>query len=96
MEPEAVTPLPVDDTGERHRSLRPTFDDELDALSDDVLRLGGRVVRTHDFQEGVRAVVVDKDNMPNWSPADLSGVSEADLEALFAPVSPDHEWTPLD
>jgi enoyl-CoA hydratase len=59
-------------------------------------RLGGRVVRTHDFQEGVRAVVVDKDNMPNWSPADLSGVSEADLEALFAPVSPDHEWTPLD
>ena len=57
--------------------------------------LGGRVVRTHDFQEGVRAVVVDKDNMPNWSPADLSGVSEADLDRLFAPLPVDEAWTPL-
>jgi enoyl-CoA hydratase len=58
-------------------------------------RLGGRVVRTHDFQEGVRAVVVDKDNTPNWSPADLSGVSEADLDRLFAPLPAGQEWTPL-
>ena len=59
-------------------------------------RLGGRVVRTHDFQEGVRAVVVDKDNTPDWSPADLSGVSEADLDRLFAPLSAGQEWTPID
>ena len=59
-------------------------------------RLGGRVVRTHDFQEGVRAVVVDKDNAPNWSPADLSGVSEADLDRLFAPLPEGQAWTPLD
>ena len=59
-------------------------------------RLGGRVVRTHDFQEGVRAVVVDKDNTPTWSPTDLSGVSEADLDRLFAPLPADQEWTPLD
>lgn len=58
-------------------------------------RLGGRVVRTHDFQEGVRAVVVDKDNAPNWSPTDLSGVSEADLDRLFAPLPAGQEWTPL-
>ena len=58
--------------------------------------LGGRVVRTHDFQEGVRAVVVDKDNAPNWSPAELSGVSEADLDRLFAPLPAGQEWTPLD
>jgi enoyl-CoA hydratase len=58
-------------------------------------RLGGRVVRSHDFQEGVRAVVVDKDNTPNWSPADLSGVSEADLDRLFAPLPAGQEWTPL-
>ena len=59
-------------------------------------RLGGRVVRTHDFQEGVRAVVVDKDNTPNWSPADLSGISEAELDRLFAPLPAGQEWTPLD
>ncbi len=58
-------------------------------------RLGGRVVRTHDFQEGVRAVVIDKDNTPKWSPADLAGVSEATLDALFAPLPADQEWAPL-
>ena len=58
-------------------------------------RLGGRVVRTHDFQEGVRAVIVDKDNAPQWSPGDLSGVSDDALDALFAPLPADEAWTPL-
>lgn len=58
-------------------------------------RLGGRVVSSHDFQEGVRAVVVDKDNTPKWSPADLAGVSEAEIDAFFAPLPADEEWTPL-
>jgi enoyl-CoA hydratase len=58
-------------------------------------RLGGRVVRTHDFQEGVRSVIVDKDNTPNWSPSTLDGVSDAAVEALFAPLPMGEEWTPL-
>ena len=58
-------------------------------------RLGGRVVRTHDFQEGVRAVIVDKDNTPHWSPADLAGVTDDVLDALFAPLPAGEEWTPL-
>lgn len=58
-------------------------------------RLGGRIVRTHDFQEGVRAVIVDKDNAPKWSPADLPGVGEAFLGEVFAPLPADQEWTPL-
>ena len=57
--------------------------------------LGGRVVSTHDFQEGVRSVIVDKDGRPRWSPAELSGVTEAALDALFAPPEPDQAWTPL-
>ena len=58
-------------------------------------RLGGRVVRTHDFQEGVRAVIVDKDNAPQWRPATLDAVPDAELDALFAPLPADEEWTPL-
>lgn len=58
-------------------------------------RLGGRVVRTHDFQEGVRSIIVDKDGQANWNPATLTGVSEADIAALFAPLPDDQEWTPL-
>jgi len=58
-------------------------------------RLGGRVVRTHDFQEGVRAVVIDKDNAPQWSPAGLSDIDDAQLDALFAPLPAGEEWTPL-
>ena len=57
--------------------------------------LGGRVVRTHDFQEGVRSVIVDKDNAPRWSPAELEAVTDGQLDALFAPLPADEEWTPL-
>jgi enoyl-CoA hydratase len=38
-----------------------------------------------DFFEGVRAVIVDKDNAPKWSPARLEDVTEAALDDFFAP-----------
>ncbi|MFD1189382.1 enoyl-CoA hydratase/isomerase family protein [Phenylobacterium conjunctum] len=58
-------------------------------------RIGARVVRKHDFIEGVRAVIVDKDNAPKWSPATVSGVSEALLDEIFAPLPSAQEWSPL-
>jgi enoyl-CoA hydratase len=58
-------------------------------------RLASRVTRRHDFIEGVRAVIIDKDNAPRWDPPDLAGVSEALLDELFAPLPPGEEWTPL-
>ncbi len=58
-------------------------------------RIGARVVRRHDFIEGVRAVIVDKDNRPNWSPGVLEEVSEALLDDIFAPLPQGEEWTPL-
>ena len=57
--------------------------------------LGGRVVRTHDFQEGVRSVIVDKDNDPHWKPKTLAGVTSDVLDGFFAPLPPDEAWTPL-
>lgn len=52
-------------------------------------RIGSRQVHSHDFQEGVRAAIIDKDNAPKWDPAGLSGVSELELDAVFAPLGDD-------
>ncbi|PTM96181.1 enoyl-CoA hydratase [Mycoplana dimorpha] len=43
------------------------------------------VLRSHDFYEGVRAAVIDKDRNPQWRPARLDGVSGADVAAYFQP-----------
>lgn len=59
------------------------------------MRIGARIVMSHDFAEGVRAVIVDKDSAPRWSPAAPEGVSEAMLDAVFAPLSEGQEWSPL-
>ncbi|HXQ46938.1 MAG TPA: enoyl-CoA hydratase/isomerase family protein [Caulobacteraceae bacterium] len=58
-------------------------------------RIGARVVQRHDFLEGVRAVIVDKDNAPKWSPPNIEAVSGAMLDEIFAPLPPGEEWTPL-
>jgi enoyl-CoA hydratase len=49
-------------------------------------RMVNRIVAGHDFYEGVRATIIDKDGAPNWKPADLAGVSEKDVAAYFAPL----------
>ena len=58
-------------------------------------RIGARVVQRHDFLEGVRAVIVDKDNAPKWDPPTLDGVTGPLIESIFAPLSSAEEWTPL-
>ncbi|HXU99584.1 MAG TPA: enoyl-CoA hydratase/isomerase family protein [Caulobacteraceae bacterium] len=59
------------------------------------MRIAARIVVSHDFAEGVRAVIVVKDNAPKWSPATLDEVTEAMLDAVFAPLPADQEWSPL-
>ena len=49
-------------------------------------RIVSRVVHDHDFYEGVRALIVDKDNTPRWQPAALAAVTDADIERHFAPL----------
>jgi enoyl-CoA hydratase len=58
-------------------------------------RVGARVISLHDFQEGVRAVIIDKDHTPKWQPDTLAGVTDALLEEIFAPLPQDQEWRPL-
>ncbi len=49
-------------------------------------RIVSRVIHGSDFYEGVRAVIVDKDNKPRWQPATLAQVSDAEVERHFAPL----------
>ncbi|MBY0284914.1 MAG: enoyl-CoA hydratase/isomerase family protein [Sphingomonas sp.] len=56
--------------------------------------IGARMVHTHDFIEGVRALIVDKDNAPVWDPATPEGVSDAMLDAIFAAMPEGAGWTP--
>jgi len=47
-------------------------------------RLTQHVMQGHDFFEGIRAVLVDKDNKPRWQHATLRDVSELEVESYFA------------
>jgi enoyl-CoA hydratase len=58
-------------------------------------RIASRVLVRPDFAEGVRAVIVDKDNRPKWDPATAEGVTDALIDAIFAPLPAHEEWKPL-
>ncbi len=70
---------------------RTSFGDEMKAE----YALAGRVVRTHDFREGVRALLIDKDNSPRWDPAAPEDVTDEMLDVLFAPLPDTEAWTPF-
>lgn len=50
-------------------------------------RICNHVAHGHDFYEGVRAVIIDKDHQPRWQPATLEEVTDAEIEAYFSPVA---------
>jgi enoyl-CoA hydratase len=62
-----------------------TDPDLTSALTRD-LRIAARCLAGHDFPEGIRAQVIDKDRAPRWSPATLAEVGNADVDAYFAPL----------
>ena len=49
-------------------------------------RLTNRFMRGHDFYEGVRAVIIDKDNAPKWDPPSIDLVRARDVDSYFAPL----------
>lgn len=70
---------------------RASFTDEMCAE----YALSGRVVRTHDFREGVQALLIDKTGNPKWDPATPDEVTDEMLDVLFAPLPQTEAWTPF-
>ncbi len=60
--------------------------DEVTAMD---YRLSIRFVLGHDFYEGIRAALIDKDRKPQWNPARLEDVSDDVIANYFAPDIPD-------
>jgi enoyl-CoA hydratase/carnithine racemase len=58
----------------------------MDACMNMEFRILNRMLDGHDFYEGVRAAIVDKDRQPKWLPAGLSAIRAADIDAYFAPL----------
>jgi enoyl-CoA hydratase len=57
--------------------------------------VAARVVQRPDFIEGVRAVLIDKDNRPAWNPAEPGGVTDHMIDTIFAPLPEGEAWSPL-
>jgi enoyl-CoA hydratase len=62
---------------------------EFDEAMRTEFRIVWRLCRGHDFYEGVRAAIIDKDNEPRWSPSRLAEVDPAVVAAHFADLGTD-------
>ncbi|WP_019223331.1 enoyl-CoA hydratase/isomerase family protein [Bartonella rattaustraliani] len=49
-------------------------------------RIAHHMVNSHDFHEGVRAMLIDKDKAPKWQPDKLSNVTDEMVDSYFQPV----------
>jgi enoyl-CoA hydratase len=68
----------------------PSFEDEMRQE----YAVAVHVVHRPDFAEGVRAVIVDKDNAPRWQPDTPEGVTDHVIDQIFAPLPDDQAWAP--
>jgi enoyl-CoA hydratase len=69
----------------RQMQLGPTVD--LEAALRLEFCIGQHVVRGWDYYEGVRTVLIDKNDVPKWCPAEIGQVKASDIEASFAPLA---------
>jgi enoyl-CoA hydratase len=54
-------------------------------------RILNRMLRGHDFYEGIRAAIIDKGSTPQWQPASLDDVDPSAIDAYFAPLEQELE-----
>lgn len=69
--------------------LRQAFNLDFDECMKNEYRLTMRFVEGADFFEGIRAVLIDKDQNPRWKPATLQEVTSKDIARYFAPIEPE-------
>ena len=72
-----------------HRQIRAGRDLDFDVCMRMEWRMVNRVIAGHDFYEGTRAAIIDKDRAPRWRPARLEEVSDEEVARYFAPLSGD-------
>ncbi|KAI0207420.1 3-hydroxyisobutyryl-CoA hydrolase, mitochondrial [Lamellibrachia satsuma] len=75
-------------------TLRQLLEGATMSLQDDLqmeYRMSQQCVKGHDFYEGVRAVLVDKDQSPAWDPATVQQVTDDMVDRYFAPLPEDVE-----
>lgn len=70
-----------------HRQLRDGLTLDFNACMRLEYRVVNRIFTGHDFFEGTRAVVIDKDMAPSWKPASLGAVSNDEINAYFNPLA---------
>ena len=70
-----------------HRHIREALARDLRQTLTVDYRLAAGLIESHDFREGVRAVLADKDASPNWRPAALTDVTAGMIEQLFHPLA---------
>jgi enoyl-CoA hydratase len=68
-----------------YRQVRAGATMDFDACMKMEYRMSQRVMAGHDFFEGVRALIIDKDNQPEWRPGALSDVTLDMVAEYFAP-----------
>lgn len=69
-----------------HRQLRSGDGLDFEAAMRREYRMACAFLAGHDFFEGIRAAVIDKDRKPRWKPTRLEDVGEAEIARYFAPV----------
>ncbi|EJF75880.1 enoyl-CoA hydratase/isomerase family protein [Bartonella alsatica] len=50
-------------------------------------RIAHHMINSHDFYEGVRAMLIDKDKTPKWQPDKLSNITDEMIDAYFQPIA---------
>jgi enoyl-CoA hydratase len=68
------------------RQLTIGRDYDLDAALALEYRLTQHVMAGHDFYEGIRAMLIDRDRKPQWRPASLAEVPQSMVDGYFAPI----------